>query len=289
MKVSLTLRKKIDLPIEADSITPTNFANQDTKEIEELPVYQGNQVLNLADFFRIEGTPGNTPNETEIIVQGNLTRVKMIGKKMNGGKITIEGDAGWYLGAEMISGRIHVKGSVGPWTAAEMRGGNIQIEGDAEDYLCAGYRGSKEGMRGGRVYVAGNVGREMAAHMRRGFIAVKGSVGYHTATHMQGGSIIVIGDVGERIGIGATRGMIFVLGRIQSLLPTFRFSGSSEREFTNYYLRYLKDRRPDFIEEIPTKSKWIKYLGDFAEGRTELEVFALAKTNQHLRGYNSEL
>ncbi|TXT57019.1 MAG: hypothetical protein BAJATHORv1_20617 [Candidatus Thorarchaeota archaeon] len=282
MKVSLTLQKEIDIPIEVDSITPTNFANKDTKEIGKLPVHQGNQVLNLADFFHIKGTSGKTPNETKITIHGHLKQVKMIGKKMNGGKITIEGDVGWYLGAEMIAGRIHVKGSVGPWAAAQMQGGNIQIEGDAGDYLCGGYRGSKEGMNGGRVYVAGNVGREMAAHMRKGFIAVRGSVGHHAANRMQGGSIIVIGNVAERIGIEATRGMIFVLGKITSLLPTFRFSGDSQREFANYYLRYLKDRRPDFLDTIPIQSKWLKFMGDFAEGQPELEVYALSTKNSHL-------
>ena len=283
MTVHLKLTTTPDIPIEADTITPTHFAGKTVSEIGSLPVLQGNQTLALKDFFDISGQSGTTPDETEIVVSGNLNKVKMIGKGMKGGRITIEGDTGMHLGAEMVAGRIHVKGSVGSWAAAEMEGGNIQIEGDAGDYLCAGYRGSPEGMKGGRVYVAGNVGREMASHMRKGFIAVKGNVGELAAVRMLGGTIIIVGDVQERLGFEATKGIIFILGKLGSLLPTYKFSGVSEREFTSYYMRYLKVRRPDFLKEnIDSTEKWIKFMGDFAEGDPKEEVYVRVSNNEHL-------
>ena len=284
MTVTVSLRETPELPLEADSITPTHFAGKTVKEIGELPIQQGNQILQLKDFFDISGESGPTPDETEILVKGDLKKVKMIGKGMNGGIVTVEGDTGLYLGAEMVAGRIHVKGSVGDWAAAEMEGGNIQIEGDAGDYLCSGYRGSTDGMIGGRVYVAGNVGREMASHMRKGFIAVKGNVGPQSAIRMMGGTVIVVGDMAERVGVQATKGMIFCLGKIESLFPTYKFSGSSEREFINYYLRYLKERRPDFLtENVDISEKWVKYMGDFAEASPGEEIFVRASKNQHLK------
>ncbi|MFX1482266.1 MAG: formylmethanofuran dehydrogenase subunit C [Promethearchaeota archaeon] len=283
MTVTLSLRKTPELPLEADSITPTNFAGKPVKEIRELPLYQGNQTIQLKDFFDISGESGPTPDDTEIVVKGSLRNVKMIGKAMNGGKIIVEGDTGMYLGAEMIAGRIHVKGSVGDWAAAEMEGGNIQIEGDAGDYLCSGYRGSTDGMKGGRVYVAGNVGREMASHMRKGFIAVKGNVGPQSAIRMAGGTVIVVGDMAERVGVEATKGMIFCLGKLESLFPTYKFSGSSEREFINYYIKYLKNHRPDFLSKnVKISEKWIKYMGDFAEASPGEEIYIRASKNQHL-------
>lgn len=283
MTVVLTLNVTPDIPIEAETITPNEFAGKTISRIGGLSVHQGNQTLSLKDFFNINGTSGKTAENTEIVVAGDLRKVKMIGKKMNGGKITVDGDVGMYLGAEMRSGRIHVKGSVDAWAAAEMLGGNIQIEGDASDYLCAGYRGSKEGMKGGRVYVAGNVGGEMAAHMRRGFLAVKGNVGSPCAVRMMGGTIMVVGNMGERAGVQATRGMIICLGRLQSVFPTYKFSGSSESEVVNYYLRYLQSRRPDFVEErIDVTEKWMKYMGDFAEARTNEEIFIRASKNECL-------
>ena len=283
MTVNLTLNTELDLPLEVDTVTPSHFAGKSLAEIGALPVHQGNQTLELKDFFDIKGEAGETADDTEIVVEGDLKKVKMIGKGMNGGRITVNGDVGMYLGAEMIAGRIHVKGSVGAWAAAEMQGGNIQIEGDAADRLCTGYRGSLEGMSGGRVYVAGNVGREMAASMRKGFIAVKGNVAELAAARMQGGTIVVCGDLAERAGVGAKKGMILVLGKLDSLIPTYLPSGTSEREFTNYYVRYVKSRRPDFIgDDIPSSEKWIKYMGDFAEGDPREEIYVRAKLNEQM-------
>jgi formylmethanofuran dehydrogenase subunit C len=164
-----------------------------------------------------------------------------------------------------------------------MKGGNIQIEGDAGDYLCSGYRGSTDGMQGGRVYVAGNVGREMGSHMRKGFIAVKGDVGEGAAVRMKGGTIMVSGTIADRFGIEATKGMLFALGKLESLLPTYKFSGTSEREFTSYYVRYLKDKRPDFLsEDVSGDAKWTKFMGDFAEADPKIEIYVLSKNNEHL-------
>ena len=283
MTIILTLKETLDIPLEAEVITPSHFAGKSIAEIGKLPVYQGNQTQILKEHFKIAGKSAKNAADIEIVVYGDLRKVKMIGKGMNEGRITVEGDVGMYLGAEMIAGRIHVKGSVGDWAAAEMRGGNIQIEGDAGYYLCAGYRGSRDGMQGGRVYVAGNVKGEMASHMRRGFIAVKGNVGSPCAAHMMGGTIIVVGDIEERAGIHATRGMIICLGKLHSVLPTYKYSGSSEREFVNYYLRYLKSRRSDFLaEDIDTKEKWMKFSGDFAEATTDEELYVLERKNENL-------
>lgn len=283
MTVQLTLKQVPDIPIEADMITPSAFAGKTLAQIGKLEVIQGRTSCELQDFFDIKGAPADTAEETVISLSGDLRKVKFIGKGMNGGIINIEGDAGMHLGAEMIAGRITVSGSVDAWAAAEMKGGNIQIEGDAGDYLCAGYRGTPEGMTGGRVYVAGNVGNEMALHMRKGFIAVKGNVGDMAAIRMRGGTIIVCGELGPRACIEAWKGMVFALGKVNSLPPTYKYSGTSEREFTGYYIRYLKSRRPDFLQsDIPYSEKWVKFVGDFAEAESKTEIYAREDLNPHL-------
>jgi formylmethanofuran dehydrogenase subunit C len=119
--------------------------------------------------------------------------------------------------------------------------------------------------------------------MRKGFIAVKGNVGPQSAIRMMGGTIIVVGDMAERVGVQATKGTLFCLGKLDSLFPTYKFSGSSEREFINYYLRYLKEHRPDFLSEsISSSEKWVKYMGDFAEANPGEEIYIRASKNQHL-------
>ncbi len=283
MTVSIALKQIPDIPIEADMITPTAFAGKTLEQIGKLEVIQGRHTCELKDFFEIKGNPAESAEETVIALNGDLRKVKLIGKGMNGGIINIEGDVGMHLGAEMIAGRITVSGSVDAWAGAEMSGGNIQIEGNAGDYLCAGYRGSPDGMKGGRVYVAGNVGCEMALHMRKGFIAVKGDVAEMAATRMRGGSIMVCGELGPRACVEASKGMVFALGKINSLLPTFKYSGTSEREFTGYYVRYLKARRPDFIRsEILHSEKWVKFVGDLAEVESKMEIYARLVLNSHL-------
>jgi formylmethanofuran dehydrogenase subunit C len=283
MTVLLSLKQVPDIPIEADTITPTAFAGKTLAQIGQLKVMQGRESRELRDFFEITGEPAGSAEETEITVRGDLRKVKQIGKGMNGGRINIEGDVGMHLGAEMIAGRITVTGSVDAYAGAEMSGGNIQIEGDAGDYLCAGYRGSPDGMTGGRVYVAGNVGNEMALHMRKGFIAVKGNVGAMAATRMKGGSIIVCGELGPRACTEATKGMLFALGKVSSLPPTFKHSGNSEREFTGYYIRYLKSRKPDFLQsDISYSEKWAKFVGDFAEAESKMEIYTRLVMNPHL-------
>jgi len=283
MTVYVTLKQVPDIPIEADVITPTAFTGKTLEQIGKLEVIQGSDSLELRDFFKIKGVPGKSEEETDIALSGDLRKVKLIGKGMNGGIINIEGDVGMHLGAEMVAGRITVTGSVDAWAGAEMSGGNIQIEGNAGDYLCAGYRGTSDGMTGGRVFVSGNVGNEMALHMRKGFIAVKGDVGEMAAVRMKGGSIMVCGELGARAGIEATKGMVFALGKIKSLSPTYKYSGTSEREFTGYYIRYLKSRRPDFIQsDIILSEKWVKFVGDFAEAESKTEIYARLDFNTHL-------
>jgi formylmethanofuran dehydrogenase subunit C len=283
MTVYMTLKHVPDIPIEADVITPSSFAGKTVEQIEQLEVIQGSVTRELRDFFDIKGSSAESAEETEVVLSGDLRRVKMIGKSMNGGIIKIEGDVGMHLGAEMVAGRITVTGSVDAWAGAEISGGNIQIEGNAGDYLCASYRGSSDGMKGGRVYVAGNVGREMALHMRKGFIAVKGNVAEMAAARMKGGSIMVCGELGPRACTEATKGMVFALGKIESLPPTYKYSGSSEREFTGYYVRYLRTRRPDFVHsDILPSEKWAKFVGDFSEAEAKTEIYARLALNTHL-------
>ncbi len=282
MTIRLRIIKQPDIPVEADVITPSHFVGKKIEEIRELSVHKGNQLLPLRTFFEVDGEPTKDISELKIEIEGDVKRIKYIGHQMDGGKIEIHGDVGMYLGSQMKAGRIHVHGSVGAWAAAEMCGGNIQIEGDAGDFLCTGLRGNIEGMRGGRVYVAGSVGRGMAAHMRRGFIAVRGDVGEMAASRMQGGTIIVCGNIAPRVGVQATRGMMLIRGKIESVLPTYRQSGTAAREFTSYYLRYLSEKRPDFVAEYWTDEKWIKFQGDFAEGQPFMEVYALSESNTHL-------
>ncbi len=145
---TLKLREVPQIPIEVETIRPELFIGKSPLEISALPANCGNQLACLGDFFEI-GEDG----QPDILVEGDLERVKMIGAGMTQGRITVEGNAGMHLGAEMSGGSIVVNGNVADWAGAEMHGGSIRIRGNAGNDLGGGYRGSTKGMNRGVILV----------------------------------------------------------------------------------------------------------------------------------------
>ncbi|RLG33897.1 formylmethanofuran dehydrogenase subunit C, partial [Methanosarcinales archaeon] len=176
--ITLSMKQSITVPLEAENITPDNLAGKSVDEIKAVTVYHGNSEAVIGDFFdvTVEGS-GNDPASTEIIIKGDLTRVKRIGEGMSAGSIVIEGDCDMHCGAFMRGGKITVKGNADAWAGREMRGGEIIIEGDAGNYVGSAYRGELTGMRGGKIVVEGNAGDYLGEHLGGGEIIVKGNTG----------------------------------------------------------------------------------------------------------------
>src|SRR6266496_4050336 len=119
----LTLQYRADttIPVEAEGITPDQFADKSPAEIAKLPVQHGNRAEVLGDFFRLEGDA----SDRHIRIEGDCGRVKWIGAGMQSGTITIHGNVGMHVGAEMVGGEIRVHGNAGDWVGGEMHGGLI--------------------------------------------------------------------------------------------------------------------------------------------------------------------
>ena len=92
-EIKLKLKKQPDFPLEADSISPDNFAGKTVTEIKKLILYHGNIEVKLGDFFDVTGKTSEV-NDIKIVIDGNLSNVKRIGERMNGGEIVINGDVG---------------------------------------------------------------------------------------------------------------------------------------------------------------------------------------------------
>jgi formylmethanofuran dehydrogenase subunit C len=105
------------------------------------------------------------PDDLRLI--GDCGKLDRIGAEMTRGAITIEGDAGAYLGHAMRGGRIRAHGSVGIGAAMEMRGGEIEIDSGAGDFLGGARPGEMKGMSGGLVVVRGDAGDRVGDRMRR--------------------------------------------------------------------------------------------------------------------------
>ncbi|MHA1594945.1 MAG: formylmethanofuran dehydrogenase subunit C [Candidatus Baldrarchaeia archaeon] len=254
------------VPLEADVISPDVFAGKSLDEIKKLEIWKGNKKVPLSEFFEVEGSPSEKVEDVRIIIDGNVARVKWIGKGMSAGEIVIKGDAGMHLGSGMRGGTIIVEGSVDDWCGAEMRGGTIEIKGNAGNYLGAAYRGGWVGMQKGTIIVHGSAGNEIGAWMANGKIVIEGDAGMYTGVHMHGGFILIRGNCMERVGGEMTNGKIIILGQLKEILPTFKLDDEvSEIE----------------IDGDKIGGPFLKFIGDLADnGKGELYV--LKEKNQHL-------
>ena len=80
-------------------------------------------------------------------------------------------------------------------------GGSINVKKNAGNYLASSLEGSKVGMRGGDIFVNGDVGKFACFHMRRGLVIVKGSVDENCCFQMIAGYINYFKNVKKNFGI----------------------------------------------------------------------------------------
>jgi formylmethanofuran dehydrogenase subunit C len=205
----------------ADTIKPDLFAGKTIDEIKSLEIFCGNQRSKLGDFFEVSGQKVSDPNDIRIVIDGDTSKIKMIGKGMKAGEIVIKGSAGMYVGAYMRGGKVVVKGDADSFAGQKMGGGELIIKGNAGDYLGASYRGDWRGMKDGNILVEGNAGSEIGVFMVGGKITVKGNCGTFAGVHMKKGLIIIEGSTPDRAGGEMTGGSIVVMGDTE-VLPTFR-------------------------------------------------------------------
>lgn len=229
-EVKLKLKKEPEFPLEAEVISPDQFAGKTIAEIKNLVVYHGNEEKALGDYFDITGKPGEI-EDMKIIVEGNLSNVKRIGEKMTAGEIVINGNVGMHVGNQMTGGKILVNGNADDWAGAMLNGGELEITGDAGHYVGAAYRGFWKGMQNGLIKVHGKVGNEALTWVNgskpgKRFPTLQcGSAGSFLGIHGHGGTIIVEGDCNRCAGADQVRGTIVVKGKVSRILPSYKKIG----------------------------------------------------------------
>ncbi len=271
MKELILKPKKLpDLPLEVEVITPDSVSGKTLKEVKSLPVYVGNTVQKLGDYFDVKGETAETSSDQLVAIQGECENVKYIGAGMTAGRLIVEGCVGMHAGAEMEGGEMIITGSASNWAGAEMKGGLMRIHGDAGHQLGAAYRGSPEGMTGGVIIVSGSVGLEAGAFMRRGMLIIQGDVDPFLGVHMNGGEIFVFGKVARRLGAEAkgNGGFIACFGEVESLLPTYVYDTTVRPDFMKLYLRQLRDQLGIEAAGEYLDTSFRRYRGDIAVGGT---------------------
>lgn len=251
-KILLKPKGEIGIMIEAEVVKPENFAGKSQKEIEQLLIWQGPSQLPLSDFFDVDIAPSDGSEETSIIIDGDVPRVKHIGHGMKSGKIEILGSVGMHVGSEMAGGSIIVKGDAGSWAGMEMKGGLLHITGNVGDHVGCAYRGSWRGMSGGKIKIDGNARSQLGGGITGGEIMVSGNVENFCGIRQGGGIIIIKGSAIRGVGAEMSGGTIAVCGRINQFTPGFVQAGS--------------EKNPK-LGENQLEGIFTKFTGDYAIGK----------------------
>ncbi len=248
-EIFLHLKNEIGIMLEADVIRADTLAGKSSAEIEKLTVWQGSAQLQLGDFFDVE-VKGTAPaEETLVLIDGDVSRVKRIGQGMKAGKIELLGNAGMHLGSEMAGGSIIVRGNAGSWAGMEMKGGLLRILGNAGDHVGCSYRGSWRGMTGGQIQIEGNAQSQLGGGLSGGQITVAGNVENFCGIRQNGGLILVKGNAVRGAGAEMTGGTIAVLGKIKQFSPGFVEAG--------------KEANPK-LGDLQLEGMFTKFSGDYA-------------------------
>jgi formylmethanofuran dehydrogenase subunit C len=276
--VSLTLHLRETPPgrISLAGLTPDRLCSLAVGEIERLPLAWGNETLQVADLFRVEGEPCAT-----LRFEGGHPRFADIGGGMADGVCEVFGDGGDFLARDMRGGRLEVFGSAGSFAATGLAGGEVVIHGSAGDRLGAAFPWMSAGMRGGRVVVHGNVGERCGDKLRRGEIYVGGDAGAFCGARLVAGTIAVAGQVGGYAGYAMRRGTLMLLGGAFAPAPTFVPAIAASEAFLGLLWRHWRSIfggagpfaafAQRAIAQNPLPRRW---LGDLAEaGRGEILLF----------------
>jgi formylmethanofuran dehydrogenase subunit C len=267
----LRLHTTPEVPLEAEVISPDALKGLSESEAALLPIYHGNRKVGLGEFFEISGRVDESDGLVE--VEGDLSRVKLIGHSMSGGRLVIHGSVGAHLGAAMKGGEIQVNGDAADWVGREMSGGRIVITGNAGHMVGSAVRGSSAGVQGGEIIIHGNALNEVGNGMRRGLIAVGGNTHDFTGVNMLAGTIIVLGKLGMRPGAGMVRGSIIAMQRTE-VLPTFTYNSTIQPDFIRFYRFHLRKLGMSINDEF-IDGQYERWSGDSLElNKGEILMYA---------------
>lgn len=236
-------------------------------DIAAIELQNGKRKVRVDALFELSGA--DTQN---IVIKNSYAKLDFIGKELENGTITVQGEAGAYFGIGMKSGVLTAAGNVGLYAACEMKNGLLTINGNAGDFLGAALPGNKQGMKGGTVLVKGNVGQRAGDHMRRGTMLIEGNAGDYCGSRMIAGTIAVMGQTGRFLGYAMQRGTL-LLWQPPQLSATFNDCGSHTLAFLPILFKSFTKYDSKFATESAAFNRVQRYGGDMAEkGRAEVLV-----------------
>ncbi|NJD04995.1 MAG: formylmethanofuran dehydrogenase subunit C [Methylococcaceae bacterium] len=263
--LTFTLKTELKQRVDCSPLTPDRLAGKSAAEIAEIEVQSGNRKLRADAVFAIAGD-----DASQLVFKQSTGKLDFIGKGMTTGSITVEGDAGSYVGMQMKNAVLHVTGSVDAYAACEMKSGELMIDGNAGDFLGAALPGNQKGLQGGIIIVKGNASDRCGDHMRRGVILIEGNAGAYLGSRMTAGTIAVLGKVGPLPGYAMKRGTLLLLNQ-PTLSATFNDCGSHTLGFLPLLLKSWQHYPTRFAGLAVNRVR--RYAGDLAgNGKGEILV-----------------
>ncbi len=265
--LTFTLKSQPAQRVDMSPLTCDKLNGLSLTEIAALTLQNGKAKPRVDELFELAGD--DTQN---IVIKNSSEKLDFIGKELNGGAITIEGDAGAYCGLGMKNGAITVKGNAGIFAACEMKKGLFTVNGNVGDFLGGALVGNKMGMKGGIVLVKGNAGERVGDHLRRGIILIEGNAGDYCGSRMTAGTIAVMGNVGNHLGYAMRRGTLLLWN--QPKIPaTFNDCGTHTLAFLPLLFASFKSLNSKFADSAAAFNRVQRFGGDMAEmGRGEILI-----------------
>ena len=270
--LTFTLIETPEYELDLSTLTPDMLRGKTLDKIKAIKLDAGKTRISVSKIFKVTG------RDTENLKFNNCTeKLSAIGKGLQQGTITVDGNVGDYLGQAMTGGEIHLKGKARDFVGANMRGGKIFIKGHVGDYLGAGIITETQGMNGGLISVSGNAGIRVGDRMRRGIIIIHGNAGDYCGARMKAGSIIVLKEVGKYSGYLMKRGTIILSRQPGYLTSTFECCGHLELTFLRLLFKQLAQMGQPLSKFKNFNSEAIRYAGDLANNG-QGEIFILQAT-----------
>lgn len=236
-------------------------------DIASIKLHSGKAQIRVDELFHLSGS--DTQN---IVIENSFEKLDFIAKGLDGGHITVKGNAGAYLAQGMKSGTVEVNGNVGMFAACEMKQGLLTINGNVGDFLGGVLIGNQQGMQGGVVLVKGNAGERVGDYMRRGMILIEGNVGDYCGSQMMAGTIAVMGTTGKFLGYAMRRGTLLLWKR-PILLATFNDCGLHTLSFLPLLFKSFKKFDSKFADSKQAFNRVQRYGGDISQiGQGEILI-----------------
>jgi len=151
--LTFTVKRRLEQRVDLSPLVCQKLQNLDIDQIAAIELQNGKRKIRVDELFSLSGT-----DTQDLVIDGSYDKLDFIGKELDGGSVTVDGDVGAYLALGMKTGTIKVSGSTGIYAACEMKNGFLQIDGDVGDFLGGALPGNKQGMKGGSILVKGNAG-----------------------------------------------------------------------------------------------------------------------------------